>query len=85
MRSHFLSSAVPNWMVGRMASGGNSTPSPMAAPPRTAASAPGRMLGLLKVPPMNLFDATAGDLLDLFGVVPEFAPYEAVAEDPRLF
>ena len=40
---------------------------------------------LLDVPPMNLYDATAGDLMDLFGVVPDFAGYEVKPEDARLF
>ena len=40
---------------------------------------------LLDVPLMSLYDATAGDLMDLFGVVPDFAGYEVKAEDARLF
>jgi YVTN family beta-propeller protein len=40
---------------------------------------------VLDVPPMNLYDVTAGDLMDLFGVVPDFSPYEAKREDVRLF
>jgi hypothetical protein len=40
---------------------------------------------LLDVPPMNLYDATAGDLMDMFGVVPDFAPYAVMPEDSRLF
>ncbi len=52
------------------------------------ASAPGLLrtiFKLLGVPPLNLYDATAGDLMDMFGVVPDFAPYEVKAEDARLF
>ena len=40
---------------------------------------------LLGLPPLNLYDATAGDLLDMFGTVPDFAPYEVKPEDSRLF
>ncbi len=40
---------------------------------------------LLDVPPMSLYDATAGDLMDMFGAVPDFAGYQVKAEDPRLF
>src|SRR5262249_44464444 len=40
---------------------------------------------LLGVPPRNLYDATAGDLADMFGAVPDFAPYDAKLEDARLF
>jgi hypothetical protein len=40
---------------------------------------------LLGLPPLNLYDATAGDLMDMFGSAPDFAPYEVRAEDNRLF
>ncbi len=40
---------------------------------------------LLDLPPLNLYDATADDLLDMFGNVPDFAPYEVKPEDSRLF
>jgi len=40
---------------------------------------------LLGVPPLNLFDAAASDLADCFTGEPDFAPYEALAVDPRLF
>jgi hypothetical protein len=33
---------------------------------------------------MNLYDAAAGDLLDMFSAVPDFTPYEVKPEDPRL-
>lgn len=52
------------------------------------ASAPGLLrtiFKLLGVPPLNLYDATAGDLMDMFGAVPDFTPYEAKPEDSRLF
>jgi hypothetical protein len=39
----------------------------------------------LQVPPLNLFDATAADLRDLFTTEPDFDPYTAVPSDPRLF
>jgi sugar lactone lactonase YvrE len=40
---------------------------------------------LLDVPPLNLYDATAGDLLDMFGSQPDYTPYELQPEDSRLF
>jgi len=40
---------------------------------------------LLRLPPLNLFDATASDLADCFTGMPDFAAYEALPEDPRLF
>ena len=40
---------------------------------------------LLGLPPLNLYDATAGDLLDMFGNVADLTPYEVKAEDSRLF
>jgi DNA-binding beta-propeller fold protein YncE len=54
----------------------------------TNASAPALLrtiFKLLDIPPLNLYDATAGDLLDMFGTVPDSAPYETKPEDPRLF
>ena len=46
--SHRWSSPTPNWIVGKMAAGGNSNPSPTATPPRAASfvisgSAPGSL------------------------------------------
>jgi DNA-binding beta-propeller fold protein YncE len=43
------------------------------------------ILTLFNAPPLNLYDATAGDLLDMFGAVPDFTRYDALPEDPRLF
>jgi DNA-binding beta-propeller fold protein YncE len=40
---------------------------------------------LFDLPPMSLYDATAGNLLDMFGKVPDFSPYEVQPEDSRLF
>ena len=40
---------------------------------------------LLDLAPCNLYDATAGDLSDIFGRVPDFTPYEVKPEDSRLF
>jgi DNA-binding beta-propeller fold protein YncE len=40
---------------------------------------------LLDVPPLSLYDATASDLTDMFGNVPDFAPYDVRPEDGRLF
>ena len=54
----------------------------------TNASGPALLRTIFKVlgvPPMNLYDATSGDLMDMFGAVADFAPYEAHPEDPRLF
>ena len=39
---------------------------------------------LLNLPPVSLYDATASDLSDMFGVVPDFAPYRVTPEDTRL-
>ena len=41
-----------------------------------------RLLGL---PPLNLFDAAASDLSDVFTDQPDFSGYEVLKEDPRLF
>jgi YVTN family beta-propeller protein len=40
---------------------------------------------LLRIPPLNLFDATASDLSDCFTDTPDFAPYTAQPIDSRLF
>jgi len=36
-------------------------------------------------PSLNLYDATATDLLDLFSDTPDFTPYNAVPTDPTIF
>jgi hypothetical protein len=41
-----------------------------------------RMLG---IPPLNLFDAAASDLSDMFTDKPNFDAYGVLPEDPRLF
>ena len=43
------------------------------------------MFRLLGIPPLNLFDATATDLSDLFADTPDLAPYKALPVDPRIF
>ena len=40
---------------------------------------------LLRIPPLNLFDATASDLSDCFTSTPDFTPYTALPADRRLF
>ena len=40
---------------------------------------------ILDLPPLNLFDATASDLADMFTFEPDLSPYTAVPVDPRLF
>jgi YVTN family beta-propeller protein len=40
---------------------------------------------LLGIPPLNLFDATATDLSDLFATTPDPAPYKLVNVDERIF
>src|SRR2546426_12522319 len=40
---------------------------------------------LLKLPPLNLFDAAAADLSDCFTTEPDFAAYRALPVDPRVF
>jgi DNA-binding beta-propeller fold protein YncE len=40
---------------------------------------------LLKIPPLNLFDAVASDLSDCFTDTPDFAPFELKKSDARLF
>jgi YVTN family beta-propeller protein len=40
---------------------------------------------LLKLPPLNLFDATAADLSECFTVEADFTPYEVAPVDPEVF
>jgi YVTN family beta-propeller protein len=40
---------------------------------------------LLGIPPLNLFDAAASDLSDVFTTQPDFSGYEVLPVDPRLF
>src|SRR5438876_2589579 len=40
---------------------------------------------LLRLPPLNLFDASAADLSDCFTREPDFAAYRALPVDPRVF
>jgi DNA-binding beta-propeller fold protein YncE len=40
---------------------------------------------LLGAPPLNLYDATASDLSDLFTITPDYSPYTLRPEDPRVF
>jgi hypothetical protein len=40
---------------------------------------------LLRLPPLNLFDAVASDLSDCFQWEPDFSPYEWVSVDPMVF
>ena len=40
---------------------------------------------LLRVPPLNLYDASAADLTDCFAAASDPAPYQALSEDPRVF
>jgi hypothetical protein len=40
---------------------------------------------LLRLPPLNLYDASAADLTDCFAASPDPAPYRALPEDPRIF
>ena len=39
----------------------------------------------LGVPPLNLYDASATDLSDVFTETPDFAPYKLLPVDKRLF
>ena len=39
----------------------------------------------MRLPPLNLFDATASDLADCFTDKPDFSPYDRQPVDPRLF
>ncbi|MDQ2899402.1 MAG: hypothetical protein M3Y07_06325, partial [Acidobacteriota bacterium] len=43
------------------------------------------IFGLLRLPPLNLFDACASDLSDSFTREPDFTPYTVEPEDKRLF
>jgi DNA-binding beta-propeller fold protein YncE len=40
---------------------------------------------LLGVPPLNLYDAAASDLSEIFTTEPDFTPYTLLPEDPRVF
>ncbi|HEX8984422.1 MAG TPA: bifunctional YncE family protein/alkaline phosphatase family protein, partial [Bryobacteraceae bacterium] len=40
---------------------------------------------ILRLPPLNLYDATASDLADCFTEKPDFAGYKVLPLDPRLF
>jgi YVTN family beta-propeller protein len=40
---------------------------------------------LLRVPPLNLYDATASDLSEIFTDQPDFSPYTVLPEDARVF
>jgi hypothetical protein len=40
---------------------------------------------LLRLPPLNLYDAAASDLRDCFGTAADAAPYTALPVDPALF
>jgi hypothetical protein len=40
---------------------------------------------LLKMPPLNLMDATAAALHDVFATEPDFTPFEALTPDKRIF
>jgi len=40
---------------------------------------------LLRLPPLNLFDASAADLSDCFATQPDFTPYQLVDVDRRIF
>ena len=40
---------------------------------------------ILRLPPLNLFDAAASDLSDCFTDAPDFKPYDALPVDRRLF
>lgn len=43
------------------------------------------VFGLLGIPPLNLYDATASSLSDVFTGTPDFTPYTVQPVDPRLF
>ncbi len=40
---------------------------------------------ILRLPPLNQFDATAADLADCFTSMPDLTPYHAVAAEPSIF
>jgi hypothetical protein len=42
------------------------------------------MFRMLRIPALNLFDATASDLGDCFTAEADLAPYRAIPPDPRL-
>jgi len=55
---------------------------------RTNASFPAilkTVFRLLGMPPLNLYDATAADLSDLFISAPDFTPFDAIRPDPEIF
>ena len=55
---------------------------------RVNSSFPGLLktaLRLLKLPPLNLYDATAADLSDCFTDVADFEPFKALRPDPDIF
>jgi len=43
------------------------------------------IFGILHLPPLNLFDATAADLADCFTTTPDFKPYSVLDIDRRIF
>ena len=43
------------------------------------------IFGLLKLPPLNLFDASAAELSDCFAAKPDIAPYRLLDVDRRIF
>jgi DNA-binding beta-propeller fold protein YncE len=54
----------------------------------TNASSPALLATIYKLfnlPPLNLYDAVAGDLSDMFREVADFTPYDVQHEDSRLF
>jgi hypothetical protein len=54
----------------------------------TNASFPGlwrTIFELLRVPPLNLMDATAATVRDMFTEQPDFAPFDAIQPDHRIF
>jgi hypothetical protein len=40
---------------------------------------------ILGIPYLNLYDAAASDLADMFTTKPDFTPYRALSVDPRIF
>jgi YVTN family beta-propeller protein len=40
---------------------------------------------ILRIPPLNLYDATARDLSDAFTTAPDFTPFELKSVDPAIF
>lgn len=43
------------------------------------------IFGVLHIPPMGLRDATAGTLYDIFTAEPDYAPFDALPSDKRVF